>query len=241
MFCCSKCKDHLTVPAQAVPEGEVYNVVQSFPFICCNNKQPNNNGTYTPVCVKEFQEASNRSFLVHVRIVAHFTTELDSSNILVRYSTQRGTYEEANRLTQRQTSQLPDIYFVVMGKKVKIYAKHFTVFIIKKKTGLMRLFSKSPTQRHVNLVAHAYFSENAEERSVVLRVYLRDTECKDHKSLKEDTEEKEIRNMKKYRCVDDEALTGLPDTIERSTKFQCIISCCQSKWKKLISTLVIKS
>ena len=239
MYCCSKCKDYLKVPAQAVPEGEVYKVVQSFPFLCCNNKRWKNADGIRPVCIKEFREVQKRSFHVHVSIVAHFTTDLDSEQILVRYSAPNGTYMEAypfQKPTPKQTSQLPDVYFTVSGKIVRIHTKHFTVFIIENKKSIKRFFSKSPTQRIVNLVVQAYFAENVDERSVVLRVYVRDIECKGQELLKADTDKKE--KLKRRCCVDDEILKCLPETINCNTTFQCTISCCQTKWKKLISTLV---
>ena len=242
MFCCSECKDHLIVPINAVSKGDMYKVIQSFPILCLNSKRLRNINVYNPLCVKEFRENHNRSFLVHVRILAHFTTKLDSKEILVIFSTPNGTYKKAHHLHKKinkKYSKLPDVYFKVLDEKVIIYTKHFTRFIIGKKKRESKYFSQSPTVRNVNLVVHAYFSVNAKERSVVLRVYIRDTLCQDENERKANTDRKE--KVKGRCCVDDELLKYLPVALKENTTFQCTIACNQSTWKKMISTLVIRS
>ena len=236
MHCCS-CNDHLVVPAGAVPHKEKYIVVQRFPFLCNDSQKTEDSSR--PVCVKEFYEILNRFFRVHVKIKVHFTTKVTSDEILLKYNTSDGTYKEAPflRTSEPQDSETPDVYFKIFGRKVIIYTKHFTIFIFAKKKGIKSFFNKSKTQRHIDLVTHAYFSNEVQEREVILRVYIRDINSTQHKKLKTNTEEREAK-QNRCICVDDDKLNGLPDIINWTTTFQCIIY-CQSKWKQFIIEVII--
>ena len=120
MDCCNKCNDHLIIPKGAISEGEEYEITQSFPVLCSNYNFSSENW---PICVKEYEEYNNRSFHIHVTIVAYFTKNLNPQQLRVRYSTPNDiyVYEDAVFLADNiQETLKPDVYFQVNGNKVMI-------------------------------------------------------------------------------------------------------------------------
>ena len=233
MFCCDKCEDHLEVPKGAIKDGEEYSIIQSFPFVCSNNDLSSD---YTPICVKEYYTHKTCLFQVHVRLVAYFTAVMSYEEIRVRYSVSNGMFAEAQPFDiSLSENQQNDVYFKLSGTRVEIRTKHFTIFIIDKKKSKINLFSRSTTQRIVDLVMHAYYRVNEKERSVVLRVYILDTKLT---NCKEITDKKEINDGNKLLYINAEPLSELPKYIKYDTKFQCVAIFSKSKWNKLISSEV---
>ena len=234
MFCCDGCKDRIIIPKGAIEAGGEEVIVQSFPLLC-NNVLPDN---YKPICVKEYYTRRKHLFNKHVRIVSYFRTKLaNHTQIRVRYSAPNGVYNQAVFVTKfsRGTFQ-PDVYFKIRGKKLIIFTNHFTLFSIE---SLDPLCNNCSTQRSVDLVVHAYFSRDYEDKSVDLRVYIRDIADTDNSFvLKQATENKEIKEGQKQRCLDDERLKNLPLIITEKTTFQCIVILLKSQWQILYSTLV---
>ena len=240
MYCCDKCKDYLKIPKGAINEGKEYIIVQSFPFLCCNTVT---SCDYSPVCIKEYQidknyKIDNFVFQVHVKLVAYFTAVIDKQQIRVRYNVSNGTFAEALPFDESLDKKKSDVYYKLSGKKVKIYTKHFTVFIVDIKSNWKQFFSKSPTQRFIELVMHAYYRVHTENSTVILRVYIRDIIHKRQELLKKKIDDKEIKKGNNLCYLDDEPLTNLPEVIRRDTQFQCLAVFCKSMWKKWIITMV---
>ena len=231
MFCCDECEDHLDVPKGAIKDGEEYSIIQNFPFVCSNNDLSSD---YSPICVKEYYGDKNCLFQIHVRLVAYFTAVMSYEEIRVRYSVQKGIFAEAQPFDiSLSENQQNDVYFTLSGTSVEICTKHFTIFIIDKKKS-KNFFSRSPTQRIVDLVMQAYYRVDINERSVVLRVYILDINLANSKEIT-DNKEAEDGNLRYINAV---PLTKLPDYIKCDTKFYCVAIFCKSKWNKLISSEV---
>ena len=236
MYCCDECDDYLDIPAGAISPGKNYEIIQQFPFI---NRQDEKECCYRIVCVKEYHERENRAFDRHVRIVTHFASDVDAQYIKVRHSTDKGNYEEVSQLENSEDSNCCtfDVYFTAQNNILTIYTRHFTVFIIEEQrlSSLTNIFSKSSKQRFIDLVVHAYFSIDYEERKVLLHMYIQDIRHKKYEEVKKETDINEAK--RENRCYFKETrLTGLPDIIKRSTEFQCLLFLCRSKWKKMLCT-----
>ena len=233
MSCCCNCEDYLSVPVGAVPNNQKYILEQKFPYICCNSQKFDDN--IAPVCVKEFHEKKNRLFNAHLKIVTHFTTELNSAQILVRYSTLGVTYERAPLFgaIEQYDEAKPDIYYKIVGNKVEIYATHFTIFIIEKKKELTGVLSLCETQRFINLAADVYYAENVTNRVVTQHVYILDSKEANYNKLKMNIKSKEKATANTEIVIDGENLPNVPELIRQDTIFQCIAYCCKSTWKRM--------
>ena len=235
MYCCDSCADYLDIPAGAIAVEERYEIIQQFPFISCQDETKCN---YRVLCIKEFRERKNRAFERHVRIVNHFTSDLDVQHVKVRYSTVKGNYEEAYfKPDNSEDNFAHDVYFTAKNSVLTIFTLHFTVFIVEEsiQSSPKTVFSKNPKQRYVDLVAFAYFSFKVEEKKVLLHIYIQDIQNKKYKEIKRDTDCSEVKRGN--RCYFEETkLTGLPDSIKRSTEFQSLLFLSRSKWKRMLST-----
>ena len=187
MHCCEDCDDHLDIPAGAIEVNAVYEITQRFPFISCQEKR---NNDYRVVCVKEYIVRKYHKFTKHVKIVSHFTSDVDEQHIglRVRYSTDNEHYKEAMLLNDSaENCLLPDVYFTVRKNVITIFSTHFTVFIVEEeRPAYKKIFSrpKCLKQRFVDLHSFAHLSVNYEERSIMLHVYVLDIQHKKYKDVK---------------------------------------------------------
>ena len=233
LYCCTDCDDYLDIPAGAIAAYDQYEVEQQFPFICGQNETQSE---YRIMCVKEYNEINNRSFNTHVKIVAHFTPVFDCHRIRVRHGKCHGKYSNVPPLNESERHSLFDTYFTVTDNSVQIFTKNFCQFLYEEaKTEEHSWFPsfirpKCPKVRNVELVASAYYNVNFEYK--ILRVYIFDMALnKKTKNLMKNTrsrEEDELSNKFYFH----ETLNNLPETINKFTKFQCVVFISRQKWQK---------
>ena len=163
---------------------------------------------------------------------------MDVQHVKVRYSTDKGNYEEIFQSDDSRNSCGKDVYFTVRNNILTIFTKHFfTVFIVEEqiRSRSTNSFCKCLKQRFIDLAALAYCSVDYGERKVFLHVYVHDVQHKKYKEIKKDTDTKEV-NYKNSCCLEETKLTGLQDVLLDARQNFSVFYSWPFELEKMLST-----